>query len=125
MDIFTPTCSAISMVLQRYYREVVLWSTLSHPNLSKLLAVEEDVTKSQFTTVSELMGGTIMDYIEGHRANRLELVRDLAFPPAPSTNDSMTVARGGPGPGVPPWYRSRTRGHQRGRRLFILRSISF
>ena len=39
--IFTPTCSVVSTVpLQRYYKEVVLWSTLSHPNILKLLAVE-------------------------------------------------------------------------------------
>ena len=37
--------------------------------------------KRQFVTVSEWMvHGTIMEYIENHQSNRLELVRDLAIP---------------------------------------------
>jgi len=122
--IFTPTRSAVSAVLlQRFYRELVLWSMLSHANVLKLFAVEEDVKKTRFTTVSEWMDWTIMDYIEGYYVNRLELVRDFAFPAAPFTNDSITVARGGPGSGVSSWYWSRTRESERGRRLFILRPI--
>jgi len=122
--IFMPTCSVISAVLlQRFYRELVHWSTLSHPNILKLFAVEENANKTRFTTVSEWMDWTIMDYIEAYYVNRLELVRDLAFPAAPFTNDSITVARGGPGSGVSPRYRSRTRGPERSRGLFVLRLI--
>jgi len=70
--------------LQRFYREVVLWSTLSHPNVLKLLGVQEDVERGQFVTVAEWMErGTIMEYIESHHTNRLELVCGLAFPPPP------------------------------------------
>ena len=39
--------------------------------------------RGQFVTVAEWMErGTIMDYIESHHANRLELVCNLAFPDA-------------------------------------------
>ena len=79
--IFAPTHGAFSTVLQRFYREVVLWSTLSHPNVLKLLGAQEDAEISQFVTVSEWMKhGSIMEYIEIHPANRLELVREPAFP---------------------------------------------
>ena len=49
--IFTPTYSTVSTVLlQRLYKEVVLWSTLSHPNVLKLFAVE-DMEKAQFLSL--------------------------------------------------------------------------
>jgi len=65
--------------LQRFYREVVLWSTLSHPNIMNLVGVQEDVNKRQFSTVSEWMSrGNIMEFIENNHAHRLELVRNVA-----------------------------------------------
>jgi len=71
---------------QRFYKEVILWSTLSHPNVLKLLGVKEDVEKREFITVSEWMEhGTIMDYIEHKHANRLQLVRSFTFPATPTT----------------------------------------
>ena len=70
--------------LQRFYREVILWETLSHPNILKLVGVQEDIGKQQVVTVSEWMThGNIMDYIEHNSANRLELVRGFISPPHP------------------------------------------
>ena len=69
---------------QRFYKEVVSWGTLSHPNVLRLVGAQEDMRKRQFVTVSEWMvHGSIMEYIEIHHSNRLELVRDLATPAAP------------------------------------------
>ena len=86
-DIFSATWDAISSVLpQQFCKEVVLWSTLSHPNVLKLAGVHGDMEKGQFITVSELMmHGNIMQYIVHNHANRLELVRDLTFSTASFT----------------------------------------
>jgi len=80
---FVPTCCAVSTILpQRFFREVVLWSTLSHPNILKLVGVHEDTKKREFSTVSEWMGGgNIMEFINGNHANRLELVNGFLFLP--------------------------------------------
>jgi len=68
---------------QRFCKEVVLWITLSHPNVMKLAGVQGDMEKGQFATVSEWMErGNIMEFIEKNSANRLELVRDFTFPAA-------------------------------------------
>ena len=67
--------------LQRFCKEVVLWSTLSHPNILKLVGVQEDVKRRQFAIVSEWMSrGNIMEFIENNHANRLELVCGITFP---------------------------------------------
>lgn len=78
-DILAPTLRAFSIILlQRFYREVVLWSTLLHPNILRLVGVQEDVKKRQFSTVSEWMGGgNIMEFINENHVNRLELVHDF------------------------------------------------
>ena len=69
------------VLLQRFYKEIISWGTLSHPNILKLIGAREDTRERQFVTVSEWMvHGTIMEYIENHPSNRLELVRDLATP---------------------------------------------
>ena len=79
--IFVPTRRPVSAILlQRFYREVVLWSTLSHPNILKFLGVHEDTKKRQFSTVSEWIGGgNIMEFINANHVNRLELVNDITF----------------------------------------------
>jgi serine/threonine protein kinase len=70
-----------TILFQRFCKEVVLWSTLSHPNVLKLAGVQGDMEKGQFATVSEWMAhGNIMEYIRNNRVNRLELVRDFTFP---------------------------------------------
>ena len=94
--IFTPSWDAVSAILlQRFYREVVLWSTLSHPNILGLVGVQEDMERGQFVTVSEWMEhGTIMEYIESNHINRLELVRDFASPAAPFIQNATIVTRG-------------------------------
>ena len=75
-------CGTASTILpQRFYREAVLWDYLSHPNVLKLVGVQENVEKGQFITVSEWMAhGTIMDYIKKNHTNRLELVRGFTSP---------------------------------------------
>ena len=63
--------------LQQFCKEIVLWSTLSHPNVLKLTGVWGDMEKGQFITVSEWMAhGNIMEYLKKNPVNRLELVRD-------------------------------------------------
>ena len=93
--ILTPNLNAISAILlQRFYREAVLWSTLSHPNVLELVGVQEDMERGQFVTVSEWMEhGTIMEYIESNHINRLELVRDLASLVTSFVQIAVVVAR--------------------------------
>ena len=76
------TRDAISIIRpQRFYKEVILWKMLSHPNVLKLAGVCGDMEKGQFIIVSEWMAhGNIMEYINRNHANRLKLVRDFTFP---------------------------------------------
>ena len=72
-------------VSQQFCKEVVLWNTLSHPNVVKLVGVHGDMNKGQFITVSEWMAhGNVMQYIKKNYVNRLELVRGFAASPVPS-----------------------------------------
>ena len=79
--VFSAAWDAVSIILlQQFCKEVVLWKTLSHPNILKLAGVQADVGKELFTTVSEWMEhGNIMAYIKKNHANRLELVRVFTF----------------------------------------------
>ena len=99
---FTPTWGSLKHSPQRFYREVVLWGTLFHPNILKLVGVQEDTKKRQLVTVSEwMMHGTIMEYVEKHHTNRLELVRGFTLR-VTSFTQAPIVARGCPGSKVPP-----------------------
>ena len=70
----------LTAVRQQFCKEVVLWNTLSHPNVLKLVGVQGDMNKGQFVTISEWMAhGNVMQYIKNNHVNRLELVRDFAF----------------------------------------------
>lgn len=81
IDLGRPGHTPSAIPLQRFCKEVVLWSTLSHPNILKLVGVQEDVKKRQFSIVSEWMTrGNIMEFIEINHANRLELVRGITSP---------------------------------------------
>ena len=61
--------------LQQFCKEVILWSTLSHPHVLKLVGVYGDMEKREFTTVSEWMThGHIIEYIKKNAVNRLKLV---------------------------------------------------
>jgi len=84
---FSTTWGAVSApLLQRFCKEVVLWCTISHPNVMKLVGVHGDMGKGQFSTVSEWMAhGSIMQFIKNNHANRLDLVRDFTSPAAPFT----------------------------------------
>ena len=75
-------CGHSAVPLQRFCKEVVLWSTLSHPNILKLVGVQEDMKKRQLAIVSEWMShGNIMEFIDNYHANWLELVRGITVPP--------------------------------------------
>jgi hypothetical protein len=68
--------AVLTIFLQQFCKEVVLWNTLSHPNVLKLVGVLGDMGEGEFITVSEWMvHGNIMEYIRNNHANRLELVR--------------------------------------------------
>ena len=105
---------------QRFCKEVVLWHTLSHPNILKLTGVQGDMDKGQFVAISEWMAcGNIMEYIQNNHVNRLELVRGFTVPATPLTEIRQTVARGSPGSELPPRLRwPRTWGPQRRQYLF-------
>jgi len=79
LDVGCP--SALSTILpQQFYKEVILWSTLSHPNVLGLVGAQEDAKKRQLVIVSERMVyGNIMKYINENHTNRLMLVRDFAL----------------------------------------------
>jgi hypothetical protein len=65
---------------QQFCKEVILWNSLSHPNVLKLIGVLGGFEQCQFATVSEWMvHGTIMGYIGKYATNRLELVRVSMF----------------------------------------------
>ena len=87
VSIFSGTLDEVLTVsLQQFCKEVVLWNTLSHPNVVKFAGIQGDMEKGQFITVSEWMAhGNIMEFIGKNHVNRLELVRDLAFPAASFT----------------------------------------
>ena len=62
-------------LFQQFCKEVVLWSTLNHPNVLKLLGVQEGMEAETFASVSEWMEhGNIIMYIKKHPVNRLDLV---------------------------------------------------
>jgi len=71
---------------QQFCREVILWNTLSHPNILKLKGVQGDMDRGQLITISEWMTrGNIMEYIRKNQVNRLELVRGPTVPATPFT----------------------------------------
>ena len=76
-----PGYALSAIPIQRVCKGVVLWNTLSHPNILKLVGVQEDMNNRQFSIVSEWMSnGNIMEFIENNHANRLELVRGITSP---------------------------------------------
>ena len=68
------------IVSQQFCKEVILWNSLSHPNVLKLVGVLGGIDQRQFATVSEWMAhGNIMEYIRKKATNRLELVSTSNF----------------------------------------------
>ncbi|KAF9789247.1 kinase-like domain-containing protein [Thelephora terrestris] len=60
---------------KQFCKEVIIWNSLSHPNVLKLLGVLSGFEGHQFATVSEWMvHGNIMEYIRKHSTNRLSLL---------------------------------------------------
>jgi len=74
--VFTVGWDGTEIVFQQFCKEVILWNSLSHPNVLKLIGVLGGIEQYQFATVSEWMvHGNIMEYIRKYATNRLELVR--------------------------------------------------
>jgi len=71
-----PTGMSAPNSSQRFYREVVEWKYVSHPNVLPFLGVSE--TLFPFCIISPwLPNGNILKYTQEHRgANRLQLVSD-------------------------------------------------
>ena len=72
-----PYCDeAISTRIKGFYREIVGWKHLSHPNVLPFLGISE--TEFPFSIISPwLPNGDIINYTQKYRrANRLHLVRD-------------------------------------------------
>ena len=66
--------------IQRFSREVILWNSLSHPNILKLTGVLGSIDTLNFSTVSEWMAhDTVMRYLKTNDTNRLELVCVVRF----------------------------------------------
>ncbi|KAF9644384.1 kinase-like protein [Thelephora ganbajun] len=62
-------------IRKQFCKEVVLWNSLSHPNVLKLVGVLGGIEQYPFATVSEWMvHGNIMQYIRRNATNRLELL---------------------------------------------------
>ena len=82
----------LTILAQQFCKEVILWNTLSHPNILKLAGVWGDMEKGQFVTVSEWMEhGNIMQYIGKTHVNRLELVCGFISPQLPQPLDAILV----------------------------------
>lgn len=69
----------MNVVVQMFYKETVVWKSLSHPNVLPLLGVPKDRSQLKFVMVSEWMAnGDIGEFVKTHRdANRFKLVRFL------------------------------------------------
>ncbi|KAF9785442.1 kinase-like domain-containing protein [Thelephora terrestris] len=75
---FTATTDA-EKIRERFCREVILWNTLSHPNILKLKGVLGSINTSNFSTVTDWMPReTLKQYIEENDVNRLELLHGVA-----------------------------------------------
>jgi len=87
-DILVPARGAIPTTPpppQRFCKEAILWSVLSHPNILEFVGVQVDMAECQLATVSKWMGhGNIMQFARKNRVNKLELVRDLTSSPTRS-----------------------------------------
>ena len=87
----------LTILLQQFCQEVVLWNTLSHPNVLKLAGVQGDMKIGQFITVSEwVKHGNIMEYIKHNHVNRLGLVRCFCFPYRAQYDKSVDSCTGQP-----------------------------
>jgi len=79
-QVFVVGWGEIDIVSQQFCKDVILWNSLSHPNVLKLVGVLAGTERYQFATVSEWMAhGNITEYIRKNAVNRLELVRVSAL----------------------------------------------
>lgn len=71
------TADRKSSFQRRFFKEVVLWKSLNHPNILGLIGVCRwtDSPDSRLTMVSEWMAnGNIIDFIKYNESQRLQLV---------------------------------------------------
>lgn len=61
--------------VQRFCRDVVVWKSLSHPNVLGLIGVPDTFENGRFSIVSKWMtNGTIVEYVRAHAGYHLKLV---------------------------------------------------
>jgi len=124
-DIFVYLKCSSNHPFQQFCKEVILWNTLSHPNILKLIGVRGDMDKGEFITVSEWMAhGNIMEYIRNNHANRLELVRGFAAPATSFTKMSQKLYGAAQGLSYLHDYAGLTHGDIKGVRITLLHSYS-
>ncbi|KAF9647913.1 kinase-like protein [Thelephora ganbajun] len=69
----------LNKIRKTFFRHVILWNSLAHPNVLELVGAQWDMNEAQFTTVSKWMAcGNIMQYIKNNSVNRLELLYGAA-----------------------------------------------
>ena len=103
-NVFSAAWNVVLTILLQYFcKEAILWNTLSHPNVLKLVGVQGDMDKGEFITVSEWMAqGNAIEYIRKNHVNRLELVRGFIVIITSFIKMRQTVARGSSGSEIPP-----------------------
>ncbi|KAF9644349.1 kinase-like protein [Thelephora ganbajun] len=66
-------------IWSRFCREVIIWNSLAHKNILKLLGVLGGIHSPEFSTMTDFMAyGNIMQYIKSNHSNRLELLHGVA-----------------------------------------------
>ena len=62
---------------QNFCKECIIWMSVSHQNLLRLIAVDINIDPSppQYSMISEMKKGNIKDFIRENSVNRLRLVR--------------------------------------------------
>ena len=101
---------------QQFRKEVILWNSLSHPNVLKLIGILCDIERYQLAMVSGWMAhGNIMEYITENATDRSELVRVSTLRGECFVHSSLaTVASCGARTEVPPRREACPWGSQRG-----------
>ena len=90
-----PVC--LSQPIQMFYKEVIVWKALHHPNVLPLLGVPKDRSQFKFAMVSEWMeNGTINQFVKAQRdVNRFKLVSFRCVTRYAHHSDHATFAVGG------------------------------
>lgn len=67
--------------MQRFYNELIVWSSLRHPNVLPLLGLLKDESRFKFAMVSEWMpNGNINEFVQMHREVNPFVLVCILFP---------------------------------------------